>query len=324
MGSDFVRYMLSKRSTGRVVVMDKLAPEANLDNLKPVARDRRYKFIKGDITNARTLEAVFKKYKPQVVVNFAAETHVDRSIHGEAEKFIFNNVIGVQNLLEAVKSHSYIKKFIQISTDEVYGDTPFNSKLRFTELSALRPSNPYSASKASGDLLCLAYNRTYNLPVIVTRSGNTYGPYHYPEKLIPFFILRAQAEKRLPLYGRGRNIRDWVYVRDHSRAVEAVISKGEPGEVYNISANQYEANKDVATAILKRLKKDASLITYVTDRPGHDRRYALSASKLQRLGWKPRYDFDKGIAATIEWYQDNPRWVSKVRTKLDRINKHIK
>ncbi|MFH1769760.1 MAG: dTDP-glucose 4,6-dehydratase [Parcubacteria group bacterium] len=324
MGSDFIRYILSKNDNICIINFDKLTYEANLDNLVSVEKDRRYKFVKGDIADKKAVESVFKKYKPDYIVNFAAETHVDRSIHGEAEKFVRTNVLGVFNILEAVKDNDYVKKFIHISTDEVYGDTPFNSKLKFTEKSPLRPSNPYSSTKASGDMMCLAYYRTYGIPVVITRSGNNYGPYQYPEKMMPFFVLRAFEDKKLPLYGKGLNIRNWVYVRDHSRAVQICLSKGQPGEVYNISADQYKQNKDVALGILKNLKKDKSLIEYVTDRPGHDRRYAPSASKLKRLHWSPEYDFNKGLKVAIKWYEDNPHWVSRVQKKMESINKHIK
>jgi len=324
MGSDFVRYMLSRKKDIRIVNFDELTYEGNPDNLAEVDKDKRYTFVKGDITDKDAVTNVFKKYKPNYVINFAAETHVDRSIHGEAEKFVRTNVFGVFNLLEAVRQDKNVKKFIQISTDEVYGDLPFNSKDKFTEASPLCPSNPYSSTKASGDMMCMAYYRTYQLPIVVTRSGNNFGPYQYPEKLIPFFVFKALNDKILPLYGRGLNVRDWVYVRDHSRAVETCLLKGIAGEVYNISTNQCKQNKEVALNILEQLDKSRILITYVADRPGHDRRYALSSAKLRRLGWKPQHQHDKVLRSTIKWYVDNPVWVSKVQKKIKKINKHIK
>jgi len=326
-GSHFVRQFLKKHPDFVVVNLDKLTYAGNPDNLKDVSRSlasgRRYEFVKGDIADEKTVEAVFKKFKPECVVNFAAESHVDRSIHGHAKDFVDTNVYGVFNLLEVAKKYD-VKKFVQVSTDEVYGSLPLNSKMKFTEGMQYGPRSPYSASKAAGDLLCHSYFATYGLPVVVTHSSNNYGSYQYPEKLIPYMTIMAIQDKPLPLYGDGKNIRDWIYVLDNVEAIEKVLFNGSPGEVYNIGGDNEIANIDIARKILKILKKQDSLIKYVPDRPGHDRRYALDSSKVRKeLGWKPRYSFDKTLTKTVKWYRDNPAWVRSAVKRLKKVNPHI-
>lgn len=326
-GSHFIRQLIKNRPDFGVVNLDKLTYAGNPDNLKDLLywsdQYSRYKFVKGDIADKKTIEAVFKKFKPSFVVNFAAESHVDRSIYGYAEEFVNTNVYGVFNLLEAAKKYC-IKKFVQISTDEVYGSLSLNSKARFTETTQYNPRSPYSASKAAGDLLCHSYFVTYGLPVVVTHSSNNYGSHQYPEKLIPFFALRASKGKPLPLYGDGRNVRDWIYVLDNVEAIEKVLFRGKPGEVYNIGGDNEMSNINIAKKILSILKKPDSLIKYVPDRPGHDRRYALDGSKIKKeLGWKPRYNFDEMLAETVRWYQDNPKWIKSALKRLKKVNPHI-
>lgn len=326
-GSHFIRHFLNKHPDFRVVNLDKLTYSGNLDNLKDITSDpklsRRYVFIKGDIANSKIVETVFKKYKPQYLINFAAETHVDRSIHVGAKEFIDTNVYGVFNLLEAIKKYG-LEKALFVSTDEVYGSLSIGSRGKFTEDTQFEPSVPYSATKAGGDLLCRAYHFTWKLPIIVTRCSNNYGPNQYPEKLIPFFTLRAMQNLPLPLYGDGKNIRDWIYVLDHVEALKKIIFKGKAGEVYNVGADNELPNIEIAYAILDILGKPRSLITFVTDRPGHDRRYAIDHTKITReLGWKPRYKFAKMLPFTVRWYLDNPGWVRKIQKKTGVINAHI-
>lgn len=326
-GSHFIRQFIKNHSDFKVVNLDKLTYAGNPENLKDLLywpdQYSRYKLVRGDIADKKTVEMVFKKFKPDLIVNFAAESHVDRSIHGHADLFIESNVYGVFNLLEAARKHG-IKKFVQISTDEIYGSLPLNSRTKFTEKTQYSPRSPYSASKAAGDLLCHSYFVTYNLPVVITHSSNNYGSYQYPEKLIPFFALRASKGKALPLYGDGKNVRDWLFVLDNVEAIEKVLFKGKSGEIYNIGGDHEVANIDIACKILNILKKSDSLIKYVPDRPGHDRRYALDSSKIkEELGWGPRYNFDKMLVETVRWYQDNPEWVRGAVKRLKRVNPHI-
>ncbi|MEK7615710.1 MAG: dTDP-glucose 4,6-dehydratase [Patescibacteria group bacterium] len=283
-GSNFIRSLRNQR----VINVDKLTYAAQV----------RKGVIKADIANKSQIEAIFKKYKPDYLVNFAAETHVDRSVHGNTDVFVQTNVKGVHVLLEACRKYG-IKKYVQVSTDEVYGDVEVNSKKTFTEAAKLSPSSPYSSTKAAGDLLCLSYHRSFGVPVVVTRGSNTYGPYQYPEKLIPFFVKRMLAGKTMPLYGDGKNTRDWLFVEDHCRGIELVLKKGKPGEIYNISAEEYHTNIDLARRI-------GGKIEFVTDRPGHDRKYAPDSSKIRKqLGWKPKAKFDEALKETIEWYKKN-------------------
>lgn len=322
-GSNFIKFILKKHKNVYIVNLDNLTYSGNKDNLKDVANDPRYKFVKGDVASGNVIDSVFKKYKPAYVINFAAETHVDRSIHVGAKEFINTNIFGVFNILEAVKKYG-VKKYVQVSTDEVFGSLPLDSKKAFKETTAFSPNVPYSATKAGGDLLCNAYYSTWKVPVVVTHCSNNYGPYQYPEKLIPFFILRMLENKTLPLYGDGKNVRDWIYVLDHCRALELCLFKGKDGEVYNIGADNEINNIKIAEKILRFFKKGKSVIEFVSDRPGHDRRYAIDSSKINKeLGWKPIYSFEKAFDDTIKWYINNPKWIDGVRKKTGVFNPHI-
>lgn len=302
-GSNFIHYIL-EHYDDEVLNLDKLTYAGNLNNLKGLKDNEHYKFVRGDIADKDIVEGLMKQ-GVDVVVNFAAESHVDRSIK-EADAFIQTNISGTQVLLEAAVKYK-IKKFIQVSTDEVYGS--LGEKGLFTEGDLLQPSSPYSASKAGADLLVRAYHKTYGLPVNITRCSNNYGPYQYPEKLIPLFITNALNNKELPLYGDGQNIRDWIYVGDHCRAVDAVLRSGKVGEIYNIGSNNEKKNIEIAEAIIDILGKDRGLIKFVKDRPGHDRRYAIDYTKLkQNLEWRPKYDFSRGLRETTEWYCNNEDW----------------
>jgi len=305
-GSNFVRLLVAKKI--KPVVFDKLTYAGNLENLPPETI-----FIKGDIADAEAIEVVFKKYKPDYLVNFAAETHVDRSVHGDTGVFVRTNVIGVHVLLESCRKFG-IKKYVQVSTDEVYGDVEVNSSKTFTEESKLSPSSPYSSTKAAGDLLCMSYFRSFGLPVIVTCGSNTYGPYHYPEKIIPFFIKQLMSGKKVPVYGDGQNTRDWLHAEDHCSGILAVLEKGKPGEIYNISAENYLTNVALAQKIVKLMDKDEKNIEYVQDRPGHDRKYAPDSTKIRHeLGWSPSVNFDEGLAKTIEWFKNNQAWLKNIK-----------
>jgi len=309
-GSNFIRYMLSRHPQYRIINLDKLTYSGNLENLRDILSKPGYKFINGDICDVKLIDHVMKD-GVDVIVNFAAESHVDRSIM-DSSIFINTNVSGTHVLLEATKRHP-VKKFVQISTDEVYGSLGQDGY--FTENTPLAPTSPYSASKAGADLLVEAFHHTYDLPVIITRSSNNYGPYQFPEKLIPLFITNALADIPLPLYGDGLNIRDWLYVEDHCSAIDLVIKKGKEGEVYNIGGNCEKTNMEITKTILNGLGKSEGLIEYVKDRLGHDRRYAIDSTKIQReLGWSPEHTFEKGIENTIKWYIDNTSWWEKIKS----------
>ncbi|MFA6339068.1 MAG: dTDP-glucose 4,6-dehydratase [Candidatus Paceibacterota bacterium] len=323
-GSNFIRHILSKYPDVKIVNFDKLTYSGNLNNLKDISKDKRYIFVKGDVSDKTAIEKVFKKYKPEFVINFAAETHVDRSIHVGALEFIKTNIEGVFNILEAVKVSPFVEKYLQVSTDEVYGSLELSSKKKFKEDTAFAPNVPYAATKASGDMLCRAYHTTWKLPVVVTHCSNNYGPYQYPEKLIPFLVLRMLENKKIPMYGDGKNVRDWIYVLDHCKALELGLLKGVPGEVYNIGADNELNNLQISDMILKHFKRDGSWIEFVTDRPGHDRRYAIDSSKITRdLGWKTSYKFSKAFKETIDWYITNKAWVEDVRKRTGVFNPHI-
>ena len=310
-GSNFINYMLSSRDDLVIVNLDKLTYAGNLENLKEIENNKNYLFVKGDINNNELVDFLFKKYSFNYVINFAAESHVDRSILG-SEVFYISNVVGTNVLLEASRRYG-IDKFIQISTDEVYGS--LGSTGLFTERTPLSPNSPYSSSKAAADLMALSFHHTFGLPVVITRCSNNYGPYQFPEKLIPLMIINALGNKNLPVYGDGLNVRDWVYVIDHNRAVELVLEKGKPGEVYNIGASREMKNIDIVKLILTKLAKPENLIQYVKDRPGHDRRYAIDSSKIQNeLDWKPEFDFEKAIDQTIDWYLTNKEWWNRIIT----------
>ncbi|MBQ4062410.1 MAG: dTDP-glucose 4,6-dehydratase [Christensenellaceae bacterium] len=307
-GGNFVHYMVKKYPEYKTVVLDNLTYAGNLETLKPVEDNPNYKFVKGDIADRSFVYALFEEENFDVVVNFAAESHVDRSIT-DPEIFLRTNVMGTQVLLDATKKYG-VKRYHQVSTDEVYGDLPLDRPdLFFTENTPIHTSSPYSAAKASADLFVLAYYRTFKLPVTVSRCSNNYGPYHFPEKLIPLMISRALADESLPVYGKGENVRDWLHVYDHCTAIDLIIHKGVPGEVYNIGGHNERTNLEVVRTILKALNKPESLIKFVTDRPGHDMRYAIDPTKIEtELGWKPKYNFDTGIQQTIQWYLDNKEW----------------
>jgi dTDP-glucose 4,6-dehydratase len=310
-GSNFINYILGYRDDLFIVNLDKLTYAGNLENLKEIENHKNYFFVKGDINNNELIDFLFKKYSFDYVINFAAESHVDRSILG-SEVFYISNVVGTNVLLEASRRYG-IEKFIQISTDEVYGS--LGSTGLFTERTPLSPNSPYSSSKAAADLMALSSHHTFGLPVVITRCSNNYGPYQFPEKLIPLMIINALSNKNLPVYGDGLNVRDWVYVIDHNRAVELVLEKGKPGEVFNIGASREMKNIDIVKLILTKLAKPENLIQYVKDRPGHDRRYAIDSSKIQNeLGWKPQFDFEKAIDQTIDWYLANREWWNRIIT----------
>jgi len=308
-GSNFIRHILKKYPNYQIVNLDKLTYAGNLENLKDIEGNSNYQFVKGDIADQRMVFKIARNQRLDAIVNYAAETHVDRSIL-DPDAFVKTDVVGTYNLLEAVKQFS-IPKMVQISTDEVYGSI---EKGKFNESSPIEPNSPYSASKASGDLLCRAYSKTYNLPVIVTHSCNFYGPYQYPEKLIPLFITNLLEGKKVPVYGHGQNIREWIYVLDHCWAIDFLLHKGVLGEVYNIGSGVEKKNLDITNLILKELEVGKEMIEYVKDRPGHDWRYAIDFSKLKKLGWKPEYSFNEAIHETIRWYKNNEWWWKKLKS----------
>jgi len=323
-GSNFIRFILIKYPKVKIVNFDKLTYSGNLENLKDVCKDKRYVFVKGDVANQKQVEHVFEKYKPDFVINFAAETHVDRSIHVGALEFVRTNVQGVFNVLESVKGSKKVIKFVQVSTDEVFGSLPLDSHQRFEETTVFSPNVPYSATKAGGDLLCRSYFSTWKVPVVVTHCSNNYGPHQYPEKLIPFLITRMLENKKLPMYGDGKNVRDWVYVMDHCRALELCLLNGRSGEVYNIGADMELDNLTIARIVLAHFKRDDSWIEFVPDRPGHDRRYAINSSKIRKeLGWRPEYEFKKAFQETIDWYLTHEKWINATRKKTGVFNPHI-
>lgn len=323
-GSNFIRMILKRHRTATVVNLDKLTYSGNLDNTKDFASSSRYFFVRGDIADKKAVGRVFKRHHPDYLINFAAETHVDRSIHVGSLEFIRTNVEGVFNLLEAVRASKAIKKYVQVSTDEVYGSLDVDSDAKFTEHTRFAPNVPYAATKASGDLLCRSYYSTWRVPVVVTHCSNNYGPHQYPEKLIPFFVLRMLENKKVPLYGDGKNVRDWIYVLDHCDALERCLFDGKSGEEYNIGADQEMGNAAIAEMITKHFGRDSSWIEFVRDRPGHDRRYAIDAAKIRReLGWKPKYRFATAFRETIEWYKNNMEWINNIRKKTGIFNPHI-
>lgn len=309
-GSNFVLYMLQKHPDYEIINVDALTYAGNLENLKSVENNPKHTFIKADITDSKAIEQLMER-DIDIVVNFAAESHVDRSIL-EPDVFVRSNVLGTQVLLDAAKKYE-VSKFVQVSTDEVYGS--LGASGLFTEETPLAPNSPYSASKAGGDLLVRAYHETFGLPVNITRCSNNYGPYQFPEKLIPLMISRALSDMDLPVYGDGLNVRDWLYVEDHCSAIDLVIHQGKLGKVYNIGGNNERTNIQIVETILEELGKPKSLITYVQDRPGHDRRYGIDSTKMMReLGWKPKYSFETGIKETIHWYLKNKDWWLRIQS----------
>ena len=307
-GGNFVHYMVNKYPEDEIVNLDLLTYAGNLETLKPVENKPNYRFIRGDIADRKFIMDLFEKEKFDVVINFAAESHVDRSI-SDPGIFVVTNVLGTQVLLDASRAYG-VKRFHQVSTDEVYGDLPLDRPdLFFTETTPLHTSSPYSSSKASADLFVMAYYRTFKLPVTISRCSNNYGPYQFPEKLIPLMISRALANEELPVYGKGENVRDWLHVLDHCVAIDLIVRNGKVGEVYNVGGHNERTNLEVVKTILRALGKPESLIKYVTDRPGHDMRYAIDPTKIEtELGWKPTYTFDTGIEMTIKWYLENREW----------------
>lgn len=318
-GSNFVIYMLKKYPNYKLINLDSLTYAGNLDNLSEIENNKNYVFIKGDICDRGLVEDIFDQYAPNYVINFAAESHVDRSIK-DPQVFLQTNIAGTQVLLDACKKrwitaegHISGRKFLQVSTDEVYGT--LGETGYFTEQTPLAPNSPYSASKASADMFVRAYHETFGLHVNITRCSNNYGPYQFPEKLIPLMICNALDNKELPVYGDGMNVRDWLYVGDHCRAIDVVLHNGKNGEVYNVGGHNEKTNIDIVKIILKELNKPESLIKYVTDRPGHDRRYAIDPQKIkEELGWEPSIMFEEGIKLTIRWFMDNNEWLDKVRS----------
>jgi dTDP-glucose 4,6-dehydratase len=312
-GSNFIRYYLKSYPKDSLINVDKLTYAGNLENVSDLSHSSRYLFVKGDIADASRMEEFVNK-GIDAIVNFAAESHVDRSIE-DPSTFMKTNVFGTFVLLEAVRKALPKQRirFLHISTDEVYGSLAETGA--FTEETPLAPNSPYSASKTAADLLVRAYHHTYGLPALITRSSNNYGPYQFPEKLIPLMISNAIEDKELPIYGDGMYVRDWIYVEDHCRALDMVLHHGKEGEVYNIGGQSEKPNLSVAKTVLDRLRKPHSLLRFVTDRPGHDRRYAIDFSKIERaLGWKPSVSFEEGIRLTVEWYQDHPEWWQKIKT----------
>ena len=307
-GSNFVFYELEKHPEDRIVALDALTYAGNLETLKPVMDCENFRFVKGDITDREAMDRLFDEEGFDIVVNFAAESHVDRSIENPGV-FLETNILGTQVLMDQARKHG-VKRFHQVGTDEVYGDLPLDRPdLFFVETMPLTASSPYSASKASADLLVMAYHRTFGLPVTISRCSNNYGPYQFPEKLIPLMIANAMADKELPVYGEGLNVRDWLYVEDHCKAIDMIIREGKDGEIYNIGGHNERANIDVVKTILREVGKPESLIKYVKDRAGHDLRYAIDPTKIHdELGWEPETPFDEGIKKTIRWYLDNEEW----------------
>ena len=311
-GSNFVYYELDNYPNDEIICLDKLTYAGNLETLEIAMKNPKFKFVKGDIADRIFVDELFASEQPDVVVNFAAESHVDRSIENP-EIFLQTNVIGTSVLMDACRKYGNIR-YHQVSTDEVYGDLPLDRPdLFFTETTPLHTSSPYSASKASADLLVQAYYRTYKLPVTISRCSNNYGPYHFPEKLIPLMIANALNDKKLPVYGKGENVRDWLYVEDHCSAIDLIIRKGKIGEVYNIGGHNERTNLEVVKTIIKELGKSEDLIEFVTDRPGHDRRYAIDPTKIHNeLGWLPATKFNDGIKKTINWYLTHKSWWEKI------------
>lgn len=313
-GSNFIRYLIEQYPSYKITNFDKLTYAGNLENLRDIKEKPNYRFIKGDICDAQIVDRAAKDC--DVIINFAAESHVDRSILGP-ESFIKTDIYGTYTLLEAARKYK-IKRMVQISTDEVYGSIEKDS---FKETDPLNPSSPYAASKASADLLSLSYFTTYQLPVVITRSSNNYGPYQYPEKLIPLFVTNALEDRPLPLYGDGLNVRDWLYVLDNCQAIDLILHKGEIGEIYNVGADNERTNVEITKAILKILKKGEGLIKRVKDRPGHDRRYSLNSTKIRELGWRPEYNFEKALKETVDWYRNNESWWKGLKEKAEEFYK---
>ncbi len=328
-GSNFIRYMLQTHPDCDIVNYDKLTYAGNLANLADIDQDPRYTFVQGDIVDLEQVNQTMQKHKITHVINFAAETHVDRSIHGGCKDFILTNTLGVQMLLDAVRANN-IEKFVNVSTDEVYGSLSLETTDCFTEDTPIAPNMPYAAAKAGGDLMCRAYHVTHNVPVIVTHCSNNYGPYQFPEKLIPFFVFKLLKGESVPVYGDGLNVRDWIHVVDHARALDLLLQRGVPGGVYNIGVDNERNNLEITRLIIELMGLGEDRITYIKDRPGHDRRYAIDASKIKALGWEPVYTkekFRQGLEETIRWYQANTSWVEqlweKKQTEMNNFQQNL-
>ncbi len=315
-GANFIFYMQKNHPDYHIVCLDALTYAGNLETLELARKSPLFRFVKGDITDRKRVFGLFEEEKFDAVVNFAAESHVDRSIENPGV-FLTTNVFGTQVLLDACRAFR-VSRFHQISTDEVYGDLPLDRPdLAFDENSPIRPSSPYSASKASADLLALAYFRTYRLPVTVSRCSNNFGPYQLPEKLIPLAVIKADQGERIPVYGDGKNVRDWLYVEDHCAAIDSILQRGNPGEVYNIGGNSERSNLEVILCILKEMNQSETLISFVPDRPGHDLRYAINAGKIRKeLGWMPETAFEEGLKKTVRWYLENRNWWGKTLAQV--------
>jgi len=324
-GSNFIYHILEKYPNYQIVNYDKLTYAGNLDNLKNVEKDPRYTFVQGDIADMEAVEKVIKEHKIEAIVNFAAESHVGRSVMYRADEFVRTNVLGVHSILEATKkSQGQVKLYIQISTDETYGTLSLEDTRKFTEDTGFAPNVPYAAAKGGGDLMCRAYHRSYGVPVIVTHCSNNYGPYQHPEKLIPNSMFRALRNQPMMLHGGGQHVRDWVHVDDHCQAIDLILHKGRVGEVYNIGSDNEKSTLEIAKIILNMLGKPESLITLVPDRPGNDLRYSVDTTKIrQELAWEPRESFEEGIQKTIQWYQHNIDWVERIREKDKDFSKYI-
>lgn len=314
-GSNFIFNTIDKHPEDRILCVDSLTYAGNIGTIKRVIDENKLEFFKTDICDCESINKIIRENKPDYIVNFAAESHVDRSIVNP-KIFFETNIIGTSTLMDAAIKYG-VKRFHQVSTDEVYGDLPLDRKdLLFTENTPLRPSSPYSSSKASADLLAMAYYRTYKLPITISRCSNNYGPYQFPEKLIPLMIIKALCNQKLPIYGDGLNVRDWIYVKDHCNAIDVILRNGKCGEIYNVGSNNEKSNIEIVKLILNQLKKQESLIDYVKDRAGHDRRYAINPCKIHKeLKWKPEIDFDTGLRITIEWYVKNKTWVNSIINK---------
>lgn len=325
-GSNFIRQMLEKYPDYKIVNYDKLTYAGNLDNLRDAENNPNYVFIQGDIVDLDKLNQVIKEHGITHVINFAAETHVDRSIHGGCKDFVMTNTLGVQMLLDAVHANN-LEKFVNVSTDEVYGALGLDEDRKFTESTPIWPNMPYAAAKSGGDLMCNAYFVTHKVPVVVTHCSNNYGPYQFPEKIIPFFIFKLLNNEKVPVYGDGLYVRDWIHVTDHAAALDLLLHKGVPGEVYNIGVDNERSNMEITKMMLSIMGKGEEMIEHVADRPGHDRRYAIDASKIIALGWEPNYTrdkFEQGLRETVDWYLANKEWVEKLQKRKEELNPHIK
>ena len=313
-GSNYMHYVVNKYPEDYFVCLDALTYAGNYNNIKDLENKENYKFVHGDITDKEFVDKLFDEEKFDIVINFAAESHVDNSIKNP-RLFLMTNIIGTQTLMDAARRHN-VKRYHQVSTDEVYGDLPLDRPdLLFTEDTPLHTSSPYSSSKASADLLVMAYHRTYGLPVTISRCSNNYGPYQFPEKLIPVVISKALNDEKIPVYGKGENVRDWIHVIDHNIGVDLIVRNGKVGEVYNLGGHSERTNLEVVKTILKQLGKSEDLIEYVTDRPGHDLRYAIDSTKVEKkLNWDRTYTFESGIKETIDWYVNNQDWINNIKS----------